>query len=461
MKRIGRIGITLGLLLGLAAGCGRAGDEQTARPAKESTAKAAAAATAAATVYRVPIDGAPVKGDRAALVTLVAFSDYECPFCARGNATIEQLQKTYGKKLRVVARHNPLPFHAHAEPAALAAMAALEQGRFWEMHERLFANARSLDDESLDRIAGEVGLDVARFRAARQGPDARAAIERERALSASLGVRGTPAFFINGRKVEGARPIDDFKAIINEEIQKAEALVARGVRPLDVYDALMKDAVTPKAVPAEKAAVKSAPGAQGGTGECGGGAGCDCDHAEAPAVSDQIEDVSVGAAPAWGPADAKVTVVIFSDFECPFCNKTLGTLRSIEQQYPGKVRFAFRNHPLPFHTHARLAAKAALAAGEQGRFWEYHDALFSHQDALTRPSLERYAADLGLDLARFRAALDDSVLDAALEADSDDAGRLHVQGTPTFFVNGRRIIGAQPLEVFRGAVDKALAEASR
>jgi protein-disulfide isomerase len=249
--------------------------------------------------------------------------------------------------------------------------------------------------------------------------------------------------------------------IIDEEIRKAEALVARGVRPADVYDTLMKDAVTPKAVTADKASAKSAPGAQ--AGNCEEGGNCNCDEAKAPA-SDQIEDVSTGAAPVRGPANAKVTIVIFSDFQCPFCSKVEGTLRAIEEQYRGKVRFAFRNNPLPFHEHARLAAKAALAAGEQGRFWEYHDTLFAHQDALTRPALERYAADLGLDLPRFRSALDEGVLDAALEADADDAGRLHIQGTPTFFVNGRRIIGAQPLEVFREAVDKALtasAEPSR
>src|SRR5262245_25199894 len=115
MKRMSKIGIALRLLLVLAAGCGRPGGEEAiARPAQENPQPARAAA-AAATVYRVPIDGAPVKGDRAAPVTLVVFSDYECPFCARANATVEQLQKAYGEKLRVVARHNPLPFHKNAE----------------------------------------------------------------------------------------------------------------------------------------------------------------------------------------------------------------------------------------------------------------------------------------------------------------------------------------------------------
>jgi protein-disulfide isomerase len=437
----------------LAAGCGRGGGEGTDGQTNPASAKVASAAVA-----RVPIDGAPVKGDRAALVTLVAFSDYECPFCIRGNATVEQLQKIYGDKLRIVARQNPLPFHARAEPAARAALAAWEQGKFWEMHERLFANSRSLDDESLDRIAAEIGLDVARFRAKRTSEDTRAAIERDRALAAGIGARGTPAYFINGRRLEGARPLDDFKAVIGEEIRKAEALIASGVPPKDVYESVMKAAPPSTALngTAPKAA-QMPPGAN----ECEGGSssgGCDCAGGSAVEQgAGAVEDVSAGAAPLKGPASAKVTVIVFSDFECPFCKKAEDTLRELEQQYPGQLRIAFRNQPLPFHQHARLAAKAALAAGEQGKFWEYHDALFTHQDALDRAALERYAGDLGLDLRRFRSALDEDTLDAAIGADTDEASRLRVQGTPTFFVNGRRIMGAQPLRVFREAIDLAIA----
>src|SRR5262245_31636345 len=115
--RTATIKTAFGLLLALAAGCGRApGDDAAQRPADGNTAASPAAVTAAAPALRVPIDDAPVKGSRSALVTLVAFSDYECPFCAHANATVEQLQKAYGDKLRVVARHNPLPFHTHAEP---------------------------------------------------------------------------------------------------------------------------------------------------------------------------------------------------------------------------------------------------------------------------------------------------------------------------------------------------------
>jgi protein-disulfide isomerase len=106
------------------------------------------------------------------------------------------------------------------------------------------------------------------------------------------------------------------------------------------------------------------------------------------------------------------------------------------------------------HAHARLAAKAALAAGEQGKYWEYHDVLFAHQSALDRASLERYAADVGLDTRRFSRDLDDARLDARLDADVADADALGIKGTPTLFVNRRRIVGAQPLATLEGAVAK-------
>jgi protein-disulfide isomerase len=117
----------------------------------------------------------------------------------------------------------------------------------------------------------------------------------------------------------------------------------------------------------------------------------------------------------------------------------------------------WKNHPLAFHDRAHLAAKAALAAHDQGKFWEYQGALFAHQDALDRASLERYADELGLNPRRFHAALEGIRLDAAVDADEAEADRLGIKGTPTFFVNGRRVIGAQPLAKFKELVEEALA----
>jgi protein-disulfide isomerase len=156
-----------------------------------------------------------------------------------------------------------------------------------------------------------------------------------------------------------------------------------------------------------------------------------------------------------------VTVAVFSDFQCPFSARVETTLRALEREYAGRVRVAFRNQPLPMHDQARLAAKAAIAADEQGKFWEYHDALFAHQGAQDRPSLDRYAATVGLDVRRFDRVLDSPETEARVAADEAQATRLGVTGTPTTFVNGRRVVGAQPIATFRAAVERALAESAQ
>jgi protein-disulfide isomerase len=176
----------------------------------------------------------------------------------------------------------------------------------------------------------------------------------------------------------------------------------------------------------------------------------------ADAVAGEVENVNLGTSPSRGPDNAPVTVVVFADFECPFCSKAERTMAQLDADYPGKLRFVFKNNPLPFHKHARLAAKAALAAGTQGKFWEYHDALFTDAKGIDAEALDRRAQDLGLNIDRFRRAIGSDALEAAVDADVAEAKRLDIKGTPTFFVNGRRVKGAQPIDVMRAAIDQAL-----
>src|SRR5439155_23325006 len=118
-------------------------------------------------LYKVPIEGSPVRGSDSALVTVVEFSDYQCPFCSRAHATVQQLEKDYGEKLRVVMKQNPLSFHPFARPAATAAIAAGAQGKYWEMHDKMFANQQNLDEPSLERYAQEIGLNLEKWKADR------------------------------------------------------------------------------------------------------------------------------------------------------------------------------------------------------------------------------------------------------------------------------------------------------
>ncbi len=132
------------------------------------------------------------------------------------------------------------------------------------------------------------------------------------------------------------------------------------------------------------------------------------------------------------------------------------TLNDIEKQYEGKVRVAFKHQPLPFHDKAKGAAAASMAANEQGKFWEMHDKLFANQGALDRPSLDKYASEIGLDMGKFRAAMDSNKFEAQITKDSNEGSQIGANGTPTFFINGRQLVGAQPIEAFKAIIDDEL-----
>ncbi|ADO68187.1 DsbA family protein [Stigmatella aurantiaca] len=162
-------------------------------------------------------------------------------------------------------------------------------------------------------------------------------------------------------------------------------------------------------------------------------------------------------APSLGSADAKVTVEVWSDFECPFCARGAETVKALREKYGEQVRIVFRQNPLPSHKNARLAAVASMAAHEQGKFWEFHDALFAHQDTLDRASLEKLAGQLNLDVERFQRALDSSTWNNYVDMERTESQRRRVTAAPTFFVNGKPLLGAQPLSVFAQTIDEALA----
>ena len=161
---------------------------------------------------------------------------------------------------------------------------------------------------------------------------------------------------------------------------------------------------------------------------------------------------------ALGPADAPITIVEFSDFECPFCRRWHAEVyKPLLAAYPGKIRLVYRNLPLTsIHPDALAAAEAAMCAGEQDVYWKYHDKLFS-SESLGNSIYVRYAQELGLNMSTFEACLSDHKYQKAIEADSDFAINLGIRSTPTFFINGLAIVGAQPLDVFKQVIDKELA----
>jgi protein-disulfide isomerase len=153
-------------------------------------------------------------------VTIVEFSDFQCPFCARALPTLKRIQETYGVNVRLVWKHLPLPIHRDAVAAALAAEAAGRQGRFWQFHDKLFANQDKLQRDALTGYARELELDTTRFEADMRAPEAQERVDADAAEALSLGVEGTPGFFINGRFLSGAQPFETFAAIIDQELAK-------------------------------------------------------------------------------------------------------------------------------------------------------------------------------------------------------------------------------------------------
>ena len=394
-------------------------------------------------VYKVPVDDSPARGPADALVTIVESSDFECPFCKRVGPTTKQIEENYRGKVRFVFKHNPLPFHAKALPAAIAAEEGRAQGgpsKFWEMHDRLFESAPALDRPALEAVAKAAGLDMVAFGKALDDKRHEPRIKRDQALVTGLGANGTPTFFVNGRKIPGAVPYEAFKAVIDEELARAEAMVKSGVPAKDVYARIMDGAAAaPVMLPAA--------------------AGQQAAQAPPPAPpSPQGQKIDLRPDdPQKGPRNAPVTVVVFSDFQCPFCSRVEPSLTQLQKTYPAEVRVVWKNLPLDMHPQAKPAAIAAEAAREQGKFWEMHDLLFQNQGQLAPAQYDTWAKQLGLDMAKFQAASAAPGTRARVEEDAKLGARVAPQGTPTLYVNCRPVVGAQPYEVFQNLVDEQLA----
>jgi protein-disulfide isomerase len=177
--------------------------------------------------------------------------------------------------------------------------------------------------------------------------------------------------------------------------------------------------------------------------------------ANQPLAPDLQAAIAAGGA-AFGPESSKVKLVEFSDFECPYCSRAATVVHQIKEKYGDKVRFVFRQFPLPMHSHAKGAAEAALAANAQGKFWEFHDELFKNQQALERPQLEEHAKKSGLNMAEFKKALDDKKLSEEVEADMKLGEKVQVQGTPTMFLNGARVENPTDFTALAALIDAAL-----
>ena len=189
------------------------------------------------TAVRIDPDD-PIKGPVDAPVTIVVFTDFQCPFCSRHAETLDKIREKYGDRVRLVFKQFPLAFHREAHPAARASLAAARQGRFWEMHDMLFANFRSLSRGNYFTWATELGLDPGKFEEALDAKDIAAQVERDMKAGTGYEVRGTPSTFVNGVKVVGAQPFGKVEDAVLLGLGRAYVLLRMGVPADEVYDTL-------------------------------------------------------------------------------------------------------------------------------------------------------------------------------------------------------------------------------
>lgn len=382
-------------------------------------------------VYKVPLGDAPVVGPADAPITIVVWSDYACGYCNRVQGTLDHIERLYPGLIRWV--HRTLPLDDDYTLAAEASLAAEAQGKFKPMHSRLFALRGRVTRAEAELVARELGLDMMKFRADLDAGTYRKQITTDMADAEALGISGTPTFFINGRPVIGSEPMRVFVSVLDEELARAEKV--RATKPADLYAALVSEGRARGDTPNidreeqkldEKATYRVGLGLPG--------------HQE-------------------GPDDALITIVEWSDFQCPFCQKIAPVLAHVRQKYGNDVRVIFRHMPMAFHKNAMLAAEAGAAAAAQGKFWAFHDEVWKNFGHLTRSDLEGFAQSAGLDMVTFRAALDDRRYHDAVVAEAAAGEAFGVDGTPTLFINGHPSVGSRDSATMDKLIDSYLAEA--
>ncbi|MCB9714493.1 MAG: thioredoxin domain-containing protein [Myxococcales bacterium] len=383
--------------------------------------------------YAVPLGSDPViRGPEDALVTVVMFGDFQCPYCKRVLPTLDQLLAR-DREVRLVFRHNPLPMHDKAEIAARAAIAAGKQGKFWQMHDKLYAEQHALSEEAFRGWADELGLDLVRFDRDYADAATKAQIDADIADAKKLGATGTPSFFVNGRYLGGAQPLHKFEEVVAEEKARAERFVERRGNTrkrlyADMIGHFAPEVVAPPTTPI------------------------------ATPVGEKRYTIDTTGLPRLGAIGyVPVEIVECGDLDCPFCKRAETTLDKVLTDYEGKVALFWLHNPLSFHAGAETAARAAEAAHRQGKFWEMQDELIADRTKRSDSDFLSFASDLGLDTKQLELDLSNTDVARTVTDQQKICTDNDARGTPTFFINGRLLAGAQPYDKFKEIIDQELA----
>jgi protein-disulfide isomerase len=418
-------------------------------------------------VYRIPVAGRPFRGPRAAKVTLAVYGDFECPWTFRTEPLLRQVLRKYPNDVKLVWFDFPLRFHKQALPAAIAAHEVYRQkgdAAFFTYHDKLLDHAKDLTDANLAAWSMEAGADPAKVALAVRNRTHEKVVTDGMAEAMKIGVRGTPTLVLNGRKYRGLRDLESISRVIDQEVVKANAAIRGGVALAAYYAHVQKGALTQvKTLPAGSAPPPTAV------------------RSLDPNAVYRVP-VDLAKDPWRGSRTPLVTLVEFADFECPYCKFSACIVKEVLQAYPSTVRHVFKHNPLPFFKTALPAAEAAMAAHAQkgnAGFFAMHDQLYpvgrcvkpmpnirEWLQSLPRPwttfdapTLEGFARAIGLNVARFKVAVEKHAHQPYITGSQELARRLGARGTPSFFVNGRYVRGIRPMDLMKTIIDEEIAKA--
>ena len=393
-------------------------------------------------------------GGEQPLVTIVLWSDYACVPCGRSWQVMRHLVEDYGDDLRVVFRAGTIPGFQHGERAAEAAFAAGGQDKFWDMHWRLFEYPDDFSRPVLRKHAESIGLDVPQFMDDLDTGRFAAPRIRHRREAVELGLSPLPAAFVNGLFVLGYKDEPGWHALIDREMASARKMSQDGIKRADVYAEFMRTAKRGRVDDNDEAQRLRAERAAEALAN-------KPPQLNSPDFKSRYA-VPTGA-PGWGPADAPVVVVEFVDYQCPYCRKAESeVIPALREQYPDQVRVEIRHLPLEIHPRAAAAARAAITAGEQGKFGEFHQRLFGPEvGPLAYSTFVEIATAIGLDVEKYQSDFQSQAVSDKLAVDVLLARRLGIQGTPGFLVNGRYVDGARSPATYAAMIDEELARAEQ
>jgi protein-disulfide isomerase len=378
------------------------------QPPPPPPAAAAPAKPASDQIWRVKIhkDDAVMGSDNAP-VKVVILTGFGCQACTDFWNDAKRAYDEYKGKVQFRFKHKIIPpQHPDSVEASEAAACAGKQGKFWPFHNKLMDNPFNIGRSALDQYAKETKVRMRKWKKCMKKHEAYGMLTRDSVIANETGSHSFPNVLANGVRIGKPKNYESLKALIEKMIPRAEAMIKSGTKPRDVYD---RSIASGKFFP----------------------------QTEGRRISFKTSD-----SPTFGPKSAKVEVVVYEDFQCPFCSKLAPNLKLFAKMNPGKVKIVYKHMPLiSIHTEAQLASEASMEAHAQGKFWEYHDKLYENQQALKKNDLISYAQAVGLNMPRFQDALQSRKHKAFVDADSQEGQRAGITGTPSVFINGLKYAG--------------------